>query len=272
MFNHQTITRYLLAMSFFAIAMAIAYFAHALIFTTQRLPAVVENIDSMATRLDQVLDELDRVNTQIPPIIDQLDKWQGHVPAILAEVKASREAVPAVLDEVKQVRQQVPAVLAEVQAVRQELPAILQETAALREMIPPVLEQANVLITEAKGAGKKASEGAVKGVFTGIIKLPFTLLGGLGKNLFPKSGLAEGDYELIKAKTEEALTAGVGSVHKWENSASGFSGEVHVLSESMVDGDLCRQLRQLVKQEAEQLGDKIITLCRNEKSEWKLVD
>src|SRR5690606_4339368 len=60
---------------------------------------------------------------------------------------------------------------------------VIREIALTREAIDPTLDRLDAMIERARSTGRKASEGAVTGVFSGILAAPFRILGGIGSSL-----------------------------------------------------------------------------------------
>jgi len=262
---------------------ALTYFSYAIIYTVNQVPEIIEAIDKTSVRTDRVLDEIVKISDQIPPIVEQADLLQQKIPLILAEVKASRLIVPDVLNEVGQVRQQVPHILAEVKSVKEELPKImgeleayrklmpvvLAEIAAVREIIPPTLDRAESLAKEVSKAGQEASEGAVMGFFSGIIKLPYKMFNGV-KDKFTSTDLSDSDIQEMRSAVIVAMQSEIGSRHNWKNPASGHSGEVVVISENTNEDKRCRKLRITVRKQNKQIESRNTEVCKQDDGEWKL--
>lgn len=294
---HQIISRYLMSFGIVLLGGALIYFSYSIIYTVDRAPQIIADIDKASERIDRVLDEVRVVSDQIPVIVKQVDLIQEKIPLILAEVKENRLLVPdiinevelvrlqvpVVLNEVGQVRQQIPLMLKEIKAVRQELPAVmneleayrklvpdvLAEVAAVRESVPPTLDRAEKLAKEVRKAGQEASEGAVMGLFSGIIKLPFTMFENIG-NKFKKVSLSDSDIRSIRDAAARALKGDVGSRHVWSNPDTRKSGEIEVISESEEDDRLCRELAITVKNKGKVLEKQSSDVCRNDVGEWEL--
>lgn len=269
--RHQLVLRYLLAVGLILLAGSIIYFSYSVIYTVNRIPQIITQIESTSESINRATDGIDRIADHIPVIVEQVDKVQQRIPLILNEVEASRRLVPGILEEVEQVRLQIPSIINEMQAIRQDLPAVLEEAKAIRQMVPTTLDRADKLVGEVKNAGRKASEGAVTGVFTGIIKAPFSWMGNIGKSLFPKTNISADDQNKIKDAIEKALNAEVASTHRWNNTDTGTSGEVQVLAEELKEDSICRKLRVLFSRRSKQIGNREINLCRTETGGWQLI-
>ena len=104
------------------------------------------------------------------------------------------------------------------------------------------MDRAEHLLAAVSSAGKQASEGAVAGFFTGIVKAPFKMVSGASSSVFTTVGsMSESDIKLL---TDSALmrlnNAKVGSVERWGNQRSAVGGEISVVKEYSVAGRLCR--------------------------------
>ena len=280
---HHVITRYLMSAGVLGLGLGLIYLSYAIVYTVDRIPDTLAEIDKAGERIDRVLDEVKMVSDQVPLIIEQVDLLQKKVPLVLAEVKANRLLVPDILKEVEQVRVQVPLILTEVKAVREALPGILtevkayrvlmpsvlSEVAAVRKIIPPTLDRAEGLASEIRSAGQEASEGAVMGLFSGIIKLPFKMFGGIQEK-FKNADLSDSDVQKIRQASIIALKSEIGSAHKWDNPDTGYSGEVTVLSETNDDGKHCRNLSISVNKANKKIDSQRTQVCQLSDGEWQL--
>jgi len=281
--THHILTRYLMSVGLISLGAGLIYLSYAIIYMVKHVPDTFAEIDKAGERIDRVLDEVKVVSDQVPLIIEQVDLLQEKIPSVLAEVKENRLLVPGIVKEVEQVRLQVPLILTEVKAIRQELPVILSEleayrklvpdvlteVAAVREIIPPTLDRAEGLAREVRSAGQEASEGAVMGLFSGIIKLPFKMFGGI-KEKFETAKLSDSDVQKIRQASITALQADIGSTHKWINPDSKHSGEVKVLSEANDDGKHCRNLNITVNKNNKKIDSQNTQVCQFDNGEWKL--
>jgi len=280
---HHVITRYLMSTGIISLGIGLVYLSYSIVYTVDRIPDTLAEIDKAGERIDRVLGEVRVISGQVPLIIEQVDLLQKKVPLVLAEVEANRLLVPDILREVQQVRLQVPLILTEVKAVRETLPAllteveayrvlmpdVLNEVAAVREIIPPTMDRAEVLASEIRSAGQEASEGAVMGLFSGIIKLPFKMFGGIQEK-FKKADLSDADVQEIRQASIIALQAEVGSIHKWNNPDTQHSGEVVVLSETHNEGKHCRKLSITVSKSNKKLDSQTTQVCQLDGGEWEL--
>jgi len=304
--NKKNKASYTLAFSQFSLAAALIYFTieisgiviqipdilSSVEKTSEKINPIVSEIGKVREQIPLILKEIEEVRKQIPPVLDEVKELRQQLPAILVEVKEVREQIPAVLVEVKEIRQQVPLVLTEVKLYRQQIPLILDEVeevrilvpdiltevASMREAIPPMLVQGERMIREARTAGKEASEGAVTGVFTGIIKAPFKLVGGLGRSMFGSSshdiaGFTEGDKNLAGNIAVTILEHGkLGEKLTWANPESGNDGTITFFETKKIDGKECRVFRNVVRIAGNEKINNNITACQNKDSEWDMIE
>ena len=166
------------------------------------------------------------------------------------------------------------------------VPQALEEVRLTREIIEPTLDRVDDLfddayvkaqetIAGAQAAGKQASEGAVKGFFTGILKLPFDLVGTLAspiiKTIDPKVAkqLTEKDVELMaEAGKKAAEGAKTGRVGRWENPNSNNSGSISVERRYQKDGFDCVDARIVINKKRRKILDKIDEFCLDEEGNW----
>ena len=276
----------------FAIAAAIVYFAYQLAQINDNLPQVMQTVDGVSQHIEPSLAE---------------------VTAIRAEITEVRKLIPEILDEVAQIRQQIPPILEQVDGTRQQIPEILstadraldtldttrdeviplvekslEEVKLTREIVNPTLDRVEVLIDDTfvkaqdaiagvEDAGKKASEGAVKGFFTGIIKLPFQLVGTMAspivKSIDSKVAkqLTEEDMVLmVKAGEKAVKSEKAGKQERWENSDSGNFGSITINRVYQIQDQDCVEARVLIETGKGKKHDKTNDYCQNDDKQWTL--
>ena len=299
----------LLPLSLFSIAAALAYFTYEMSAVSRQIPDILERIDSTSENIGPVLDEVGNILDLVPPILKEVEETRKLIPPILKEVEQTRKMIPPILSEVEQTRKQIPAVLKESEAIRGELPAVLasadkasgavadvskqveatrplvtdvlQEVATTRESIPPMMDRADVLIEKARVAGKEASEGAVTGLFTGIIRAPFALVASAGRGI---SGLTDEeakvfndkDFSLVQQASLYLLNNGSkGEERNWQNAESGNHGNVQ-LTRIYTDGEYsdidCRTLKISLNNQDEMVKEGNRSFCKNDQGEWDFDD
>lgn len=313
--SKKEISTYVLAGGFFALALAISYFAFVLVEVKNALPEIVDGIKEAEDKFQPILDEVaeirmlvpgivnevEQVRLTIPPIVKEVENIRGEIPVILAEVGEIRKQIPEITKDVEAIVAQIPPILKEVEALRtQTIPPILEEVAALRTQtippildevaairtttIPPILDQvesihgdipgyfdrADRIVAEAKTAGQEASEGAVKGVFTGIIKAPMSLVSGLG-------GAMGGKIEATPEDTEIALQAAAivfqsdkkGTSQSFENPETDLSGTITLRSIRKVDGRTHKTVRLVASKKGKKLAEVDIEAAAREDGTWE---
>ena len=266
---------YILSVSLFCLAGAIVYFTVELTRITVQIPAILNSVEQTSEKIEPVVKEIGEIREQIPPIIEEVRQVREQIPPILEEVKLAREQVPPILEEVKQTREAIPPILEEVRKTREAIPPVLEEVKKTREAIPPMMEKGEKLIADAKQAGSKASEGAVTGFFTGIVKAPFKLIGGMGKSVFGALGLdvegiTEEDQKLVVETAVKVLKeAKLGDSSKWSNPDSGNNGAVTLKESKSIEGRDCRVIQNIVYIAGVEKINREITACLDENDEWQ---
>jgi uncharacterized protein YoxC len=283
---------YVLALSLFCLAGALIYFSLKVSEVTQSLPAILDSVEQTSAKIEPVLEEVNEIRDLIPPILEEVKQTRLLVPPILEEVRKTRETIPPILEEVEQTRKQIPAIIEEVAATRKQIPAVLDEVAATREIIPSVLgevektrealpamlDKADKIVAGAGEVGKKASEDAVAGVFTGIIKAPFKIVGNMSKSIFGSlgegvKGVSDDDRNIITKLSNELLVSGVvGDSRSWENPKNGNKETVTLVNTKVIDGRECKVLHVEVFSAKKQLINEDLTACMKDNSEWEVIE
>lgn len=305
--NAKLIASYLMSLSLFALAGSIIYFTYQVAMVSKQIPDILLRIDTTSEKVEPIIGEVSQIIDLVPPILKEIEETRKLVPPILKEVEETRKMIPPILKEVELTRNQIPAVLKESEALRGELPAVLasadkasdavtdiskqieatrplipevlKEVKTTRESIPPLMDRADVLIEKARVAGKEASEGAVSGLFTGIIRAPFSMVAGAGRSI---SGLTEEeakifkdkDFSLIKQVSLYLLNNGTkGDKREWNNTESENHGTVQLIriytkgEYSDID---CRTLKIALYKKDKFVKDRQRSFCKNEKGEWDI--
>jgi len=191
-----------------------------------------------------------------------------------------RGEIPAMLSSADKATAAVVAASREIEATRKIVPGILKEVETTRESIPPMMDRADQLIEKARVAGKEASQGAVTGLFKGIISAPFVLIGDAGKSIAGISdeearAYTERDFDLIEQSSLELLNQGEeGDQREWENAASGNHGTVRlteVYTDDYSDNE-CRTLILTLYEGKQELTSKTRSMCRNDDDKWEFAD
>jgi hypothetical protein len=296
--NAKLIASYLLSLSLFALAGSIAYFTYETVIISKQIPDILVQIDSTTDKIEPILDEVAEITGLIPDILVEVEAIRKTIPPVLEEIEQVRKVIPVVLKETKLTRDQLPTILKESAAMRGELPAILssadkasdavagvtiqipailKEVETTRESIPPLMDRADVLIDKARVAGKEASQGAVTGIFSGILLAPFALIADAGRGISGMSAeeakaFTEKDFELIKQEALELLDGGsVGEEVSWNNRESENHGTVY-LANANKEGEYaeieCRELVFKSYNNEKLLNESERSFCKSEDGKW----
>jgi hypothetical protein len=297
---------YLLALSYFCLSGAIVYFGVELTRMTRQLPELIRSVDAAQQKIPPVIEEIRQTRNEVPTILDEVGKVREQIPFILEEVRQVRALIPSILDEVARVREQIPPTLSEVKHVRQMVPPILKEVKGLqqqvpavleearstrtlasrainevvttREALPPLLDQAERIVDNMYEIGQNTGEGAVTGIFRGILKTPFNIVGNIGRSIFSLGskdvqGLTPMDETLIVQRINElALKNQLGKTLGWANPRSGNEGAVTLNKRTSINEQECLVLDFVIRLEQSESASEDVTLCLNADSEWEVVE
>ncbi len=273
----------------------------------QQVPAILDEVEAVRKLVPSIMAEVAAVRTQIPPILDEVAEVRKQIPPLLQRVDDVNSQITPLLDQVEstvavvdKTQQQIPDLLSTADRAIDSLdttrdqvvplvPQALEEVRLTRESINPTLDRVETIIDDAyvKGqstiesaqtAGQEASEGAVKGFFTGIVKLPFQLVGTLAspitKNLSPDVAkqLTEKDLEIMAETGRQVVQSGrVDRERRWENPESGNSGSISVVRFFELKGLECIEARIKINNRRDrQIQDKLNEFCRTADGEWTL--
>lgn len=286
----------------YAVALSITFLSAAIVYFAQQLSALDNAAKSLAVYQDSMpglIEEIASIRAEVPEVLAESKAIRLALPEILAEVKAVRsETVPALISETKALRTTVipdllnessalrkntiPNILKESTALRENtIPDILKESSALREKtipdllkevkisreeMPALLDQANEI---ARSAGKNASEGAVSGFFTGVIRAPVNIVSSVGGSVFKGKALSSDDHQRISEATHKVLLADfLHAKETWENNKSLHHGDVIITSMSVNGDDLCRTLTLSAFKRKQSLAKSKLNVCRNSSGIW----
>lgn len=290
--------RYAIAVSVLCLAASITYFAQQL----SSLEKVAETLAVYRDVAPELVAEVASISEKIPSVVDEVAAVRAEIPAVVAEVTAVRAQIPAVLDEVSALRREtIPAVLVEIDALRkttipavldesqslrsdtipmvvtestalreQTIPALLSEVKITREQMPELLAQANEV---ARSAGRNASEGAVSGFFTGLVRAPLNIASGVSESMFKGKSLTEIDKQMLTEASHKVLAKDyLEAKEVWENTASGRRGEVTISAMSVADDERCRTLSFNGYHKRKSLGATNVNVCHDAKGVWTIVE
>ena len=291
---------YVLALGLFAVSGSLVYFAMTLAKVADALPAIVDEIQEVEDGLDPLIEEVGEVRALVPGIVDEVANIRETIPPLIAEIEKTRQQIPAILDEAKSYRETIPAILAETEALRSQVPAVLGEVAAIRKEIPPIVDEVGRIretipdiLTEmeemrvaipgyletAQGiadnideASQKAGEGAVQGVFTGLIKAPVNIVASIGGNALNSPQLTDEDKSILWNTAGNLVQSGEqGDSVEWKNPETGIRGIITIVSIDDTGPQMrvtleIRNFRRLKK-----VGEGVIVVRRKEDGSWELV-
>jgi hypothetical protein len=244
-----------------------------------------DDLQGIQDQISDILDEAAAVRGLVPPVLEEMAEVRGEIPPILDEAAAVRALVPSVLEEMAEVREQIPLILDEVAAVREQIPPMLDEVAAVRQQIPPILvevretradlyqllDQAEQVVVSAEGAGRKASEGAVTGIMTGIIKAPFSVAKSLGRGLFGGIDLTNAEMEAIWEAGRAVLDTGiVGETRRWENKQTQLYGYATLKAADNNSEERCSTVNFRGWKKGKEYFDKDAFMCLKSDGSWEL--
>ena len=288
----KTAAQFAMSFALVCLSVSIAYFTY--------------EMARLGYHVPDVLSQVDHTTQEVSPIVDEVVEIRKLVPEILTQVEETRMMIPPVLEEIEQVRKQIPPVLNEVEAVRKELPAVINsvdkasaavvtaskeieatrpliqdaitEVETTRESIPPLMDRADQMIERARVAGQQASEGAVTGIFTGILSAPFVVMGdALGLSDEEAKNFTKKDHELFDVAVSELLNVGAEADSRdWNNPDSGLSGKIVLLGK--YDGEdehefsNCKEVKIDAYKEGKHVLDKLKHYCEDAEGVWELID
>jgi len=222
-----------------------------------QVEAINRQVDPILQRVDETVAVVDKTQQQIPQIVAATDN------AIVALNQTRKEVVPL-----------VPKTLEEIRLTREAVNPTLDR---VEDLVDDAFLKAQQTIESAESAGKQASEGAVKGLFTGLIKLPFQLVGTLAspivKNIDPDVAklITEEDIELMVEAGNSVIKSGkVDRERRWENPASGNSGSITITRYFELKGLECVEARVRINNRRRQIQDKRNEFCRDAEEKWTL--
>ncbi len=265
------IVTYLLPLSILSLSAALIYFSLILSQVVNELPFLLEKIEVTSKNIKPVVTEVSKIRELIPPITHEVTELRKKIPAILEEVKKTRELVPSVIAEIKNVREITPSILKEVKQTRESIPAILKEVETTRKEIPGLLVKGENIIKNAQQIAKKTGEGAVTGVFTGIIKAPFKLIGGIfNLDHLAYKNITSEDRELVLKATDDALNSGeINKSYAWSNENSKNKGTVTVTKKEMIESRDCRLVKFTIKIPNKKPIENEHSVCLNDGGVWE---
>lgn len=179
-----------------------------------------------------------------------LSRAIGEIPEILEVARATEE---------------------EAAVYREVIAEVLKEIEAVRLAIPEYIIQAGDLTSSMEKAGQKASEGAVSGLFTGIIKAPISLLSGVGRTVLGNQSLSASDRAIIGKAIRKIVIEGTeGESVDWANPNSGLYGIVTLSEDSLKEEPMCKMIRVVVMQSTREILSGKVRVCPEADGSWSM--
>lgn len=248
------------------IAIAIFYFAYQLSRIVDNLPVIEQSLNNVSQQVPPVLEEVEQVRLEITAIRQQ-------VPQVLS---VTERAVATANKAEEKITNLLPEVLTEIRLTREKIDPTLNRVDILIEKASTKVEDA---ISKAEGAGQEASEGAVTGILSGILKLPFNIIGTLASPILTNiesditEQLTQKDIELMaEAGKRASKSQKPEQAHRWENTESGNSGAITILRRFELDQENCVKVRIDINKHGSSIMEKTESFCHNKNGDWKLLN
>ena len=294
----------LASLSRFTLAAAIFYFACQLYQINQNVPAISQSIDRVSRQVKPSLEESQAIREEIaeirkliPSLLERVDRsvaviddTQRQIPQILSTTENALTAINETQQQIPQIVNTAENAIAALNLTRDELmpyiPLTLEEVRLMRKTMEDSLDRIEILIDDANDkalnaillagdAGKKASEGAVSGFFTGLIKLPFKLVGTLASPIVKTidadvaKKLTDKDLELIATASKKAVEAKkIDRAWKWNNPKSGNSGSLTIIRKYEIRSHVCVEVQVRVSIKGREQMNEPDNLCLNKDEKW----
>jgi len=238
-----------------------------------QIPGIVEEVSLVRELIPVIMEDVERMLELVPGIMEEIDQIQGAIPPVLDEAAAYREQIPVILAQVESVQEQIPPILEEVGKVREAVPVIIAQIEAIRAELPAILAQVQAISDDIENAGKKAGEGAVTGVFSGIVKTPLRLVSGFGSRIIPSSPLKESDRVLIVQAGEKLMESDrAGDQRDWYNKDTGFQGSVILTKIYKKDRRPHRDIKIIATRDGTKPIEATVTFVQSSDGAWEIVD
>jgi hypothetical protein len=247
----------------------------------EQVPSILQEVEQVRMLVPDVLSESAMIRTDaisvqkemqayrlvLPSILDESTNLRKDILVVEQEMEAYRDMLPKIMVETAEIRKQVDSLQIELAAYRQTIPKVLQEVEATRQMIPPTLDRVDDMIAEASDAGKRASEGAVAGVFSGVFKAPLAMFSGV----LPKNDSSDAPYvteaalKVIKGEDSDGFVM-------FRNKKTGTVGSVTLIESLIIEDKDCRRLSIRAEREGKLVYDKLMNVCQTASGEWIQLD
>jgi len=266
-------------------------------FILEEIAEIRKLIPSLLERVDKTVDVLDQTQRQIPQIVNAteealvvINQTQQQIPQILSTTENAVTAINQTQQQIPQIVNTTENAILALNLTRDEvLPYVslsLEEVRLMRQSMQDSLDRIEILIDDANDkalnaivlagdAGKKASEGAVSGFFTGLVKLPFKLIGTLASPIAKSidadvaKKLTEKDLELMAAASKKAVEAKkIDRAWKWNNPKSGNSGSLTITRKYEIRSHVCVEVQVRVSIKGKEKMNEPDKLCLNKDKKW----
>lgn len=257
-----------LSFSILCLALAIGYFGLELNRWRLQLPEILKTVSDTSGQIAPVLGNISKIEKIVPEIIDEVEAVRKTVDDVLSETEKTREMIPSILEQVRETN-------SEVAKVRELVPPILEEVRKTREELPSLMDRADRIIASADEAGEKAGKGAMTGIIGGILSMPFSVVGELGKGVQSLFGsevgdaLNQEDLEIFRKKIIDLAEKGEeGDVATWENPKTSNGGKITLLKKYRENGQECRQIRFHFTIKGKDAKTEVINGCKQPDGSW----
>jgi len=288
------------------LAIAIAYFAYALLNFSKEIPSFINAIDRTTPHISTIVDEVELVRAEVTQVRALVDK---QVPEILGQINNILPLVEQGLEQSEQYSKQLPnlwqhldKVEMQLQALQKDLPEILNRIDAVvlmsndaisesakwrphstkyltaieysRDDIPQYLTRVEDIVVDARNIGKEASSGLVSGFFKGVISLPFEVVAGLTGIVDSTSRSAKyltaNDITMMQETVLILLEADSNKQLSWQNNESGNRGKISKNMGFIKKGETCHKVTFInyFKGQKETLKE---VMCKDKNDIWQVI-
>lgn len=288
------------------LAVAIAYFAYALLSFTKQVPHFINAVNNTTPYIDTIVNEVSLVraevtqvrtvvDTQLPTLLSRIDNtlpllerglsqsdyyaqqlpqlWQ-HLTKLEAKITQIQQMLPSLLTRVDDVVLMTNATTNELAKWRPHSTEYLDEIAQSREYIPQYLTRIEYIISDAKTMGKEASSGLVSGFFKGVISLPFEVVSGLTGIVDSDSKSAKlltaADVSILQKQTITLLEDTTKNTMLWQNAQSGNQGKIVQGKKLIKKGLTCHNMTFINNLKGQQETLKEL-MCEDNKGLWQVM-
>ena len=235
------------------------------------IPPILGEVEAIRLQVPPILEETAKIREVLPDILAETAAYRGQIPPILAESAAYREQIPVILAQVDEIQAELPGILTQIEEVRVTIEGVIAQVEGVRAEVPAILDRVENISMELQEAGQKAGEGAVKGVFTGIIKTPFSMLSGVGGVFADNKNLTDEDRSLFMEVATRLMESGSeGDEAEWRNDNTRLRGQVVLVALEGTAANPCCRLHVSARKGSKDLGAGDVTFCRDSSGNWTM--